>query len=102
MGKFIKLLDELYPLSNNVQYLEYIDVSEYLFENIVKTIYENKVLSETVVNTNMVNNMVKVLGVDNKVKDTVVFNNVINGELNIENHKDKDNKGAIAQIIIPL
>ena len=25
-----------------------------------------------------------------------------NGELNIENHKDKDNKGAIAQIIIPL
>lgn len=96
--KFIKLLDELYPLSNNVQYLEYIDVSEYLFENIVKTIYENKVLSETVVNTNMVNTMVKALSLDNKVKDTIVFNNVVNGEFNIELSIDKDTDLVIKQI----
>ena len=88
--KFVKLLDELYPLANNIQYLEYVDVSEYLFENIIRTIYENKQLVEVDVNTNMVNKLVKLLSIEPKVKNTYIFKAVIEGDLNIELSIDTD------------
>ncbi len=96
--KFIKLLDELYPLSNNIQYIEYIDVSDYLFENIIKVIYDNKTIMDNNINTEMVNKMVKALGINKEIKNTIIFESVLNGELNIVLSIDQDTELVLNQL----
>lgn len=79
--KFYQLLIELYPIENNTEHMENLDISEYFLEEIVVNIFTLKKQMDTT-NIELINSMVRLL-TNSLVKETLTFKEVMSGELNI-------------------
>lgn len=81
--RFIRLLDTLYG-ENNIKYLEYIDISDYLLDVIIYNIYKEKDELGKPVNVELFNKMARLLLDNKEINKTIISKEVFSGEFNIE------------------